>query len=332
MIVDAHNDLLLEVAHRRTEDNPFATSWLAQLQKGGTGLQVCPISVDLDREPRPPLYALLEQVTAFSRAVRENADAVTAVRRRADLDIVGGELRMGLMLSIEDCAPFGRDIDWVDMFWELGVRMVSLTWNRRNNYADGAAEPADGGLSRLGGRLVDRLGDAGMILDLAHASERTFYDILERAPEANVVVSHSCCRAVHDVPRNLCDDQLRALAERGGVLGLMFLPLAVDPDAPTLDRLMDHVDHAVAIMGVNHVGFGADFMRQIVELGIEDPAPGDAFLAPGGRIDGDLEGVAGPEHYPQVVDALRGRGYEGSRLEAITSANLLRVLRAGLPA
>jgi membrane dipeptidase len=120
------------------------------------------------------------------------------------------------------------------VFWELGIRMVSLTWNRRNSYADGGAEPADGGLSRLGGRLVDLLADTGMIIDLAHASVRTFFDILERAPAAPVIISHSACRAIHDVPRNVDDEQLRALAERGGVLALMALPLAIDPVQPRL--------------------------------------------------------------------------------------------------
>ncbi|MFT3864433.1 MAG: membrane dipeptidase [Solirubrobacterales bacterium] len=332
MIADAHNDFLLAVAARRRDDNPFAATTLGPLRAGEVGMQVCPISVDLDQEPRAPLFALLEQVTSFARAVRENEDAVVAVARRSDLDAVEAGSRIGLMLSMEDCSAFGRDLDWVEMFWELGVRMVSLTWNRRNLYADGGAEKVDGGLSELGRRLVDRLVAAGMIIDLAHASRRTFFDVLGQAPAATVVVSHACCRAVYDVPRNLDDDQLRALAERGGVLGLMVLPLAVDPRTPTLARFVDHLDHAVATIGIDNVGLGADFMRQIVEAGVEDPTPGDAYLGPGARIDDDIDGVSGPEHFGLLVDALRARGYEGDRLAAITHGNLVRVLRAGLPA
>ena len=162
LIVDAHNDLLTELAKRRDEKNPFATHWLRRLLAGGVGLQICPISIDLDREPRAPLYALLEQVTAWSRAIRENDKIVCAIRTRSDLTRLSDGSRLGLMLAIEDCSPFGRDIDWVEVFWELGVRMVSLTWNRRNSFADGGAEPADGGLSRRGGALVDRLVEAGM--------------------------------------------------------------------------------------------------------------------------------------------------------------------------
>lgn len=331
LIADAHNDLLAEVALRRRETNPFATHWLGKLRRAGIGLQICPISVDLDREPRAPLYALLEQVAACYRAVRENDGEVCAVTARAHLAQVRDGSRLGLMLSIEDSSPFGRDLDWVEPFWEFGVRMVSLTWNRRNNYADGGAEATDGGLSRLGARLVDRLAEAGMIIDLAHASERTFFDVLERAPAAAVAVSHAGCRGVHDVPRNLSDDQLGALAERGGVLGMMLLPLAIDPRQPTLDRFVDHVDHAVSVMGIEHVGLGSDFMRQLVEAGVEDPSPSDAYLGPEARIDDDLDGVTGPEHYHQVLAALERRGYRGARIEAVTADNFLRLLQVALP-
>ena len=200
--------------------------------------------VELEYLPDAATRVALRHVAAFHRALRLNAGRVRSVCARADVDGEG----IGLMLSLEGVEPLGNRPELVEAFWALGVRMVGLTWNRRNAFADGLAEP--GGLTALGRELVDRLVDLGAILDLAHASERTFADVVERSRDTPLVISHACCRAVHDTPRNASDDQLRAVAERGGVLGLMALPLVVDPERATIERLCDHLDHAVSVMGI----------------------------------------------------------------------------------
>ncbi len=327
MIVDAHNDLLLELVRRSEEERPFERYWLGALEAGGVGLQVCPTFVGEEHLLQATPCALL-QAAAFHRALWECPDRVVQVRARADLDRLDG--RVGLMLSMEGVEPLGYDPGLIDVFWALGVRMVSLTWNRRNAFADGLAEPEGGGLSRLGERLVDRLAELGAILDLAHASERTFEGVLERAGEATVVVSHAGCRAVCETPRNLADGQLHALAERGGVLGIMALPLTVDPEAPTLERLVDHVDHAVSVMGIEHVGLGADFIHQVARAeGAQDTR--NTLMPPGMKLDAVVEGLEGPADYPSLVEALRRRGYDGARLDAILGGNFLRLFRAALP-
>lgn len=332
-IVDAHNDLLLEVAfraHRRREANPFARRWLPHLEAGGVALQVCPVFVDLEFLPESGLRQGLGQIAAFHRAVRENEGRVIAVRQQADLGPVERRERIGLMLSLEGAEPLGYDPWLIEVMWELGVRMLSLTWNRRNAFADGAAETGAGGLSELGRRLVDLCVERGLILDLAHAGEQTFREVLERAPDAPIVVSHAGCHAVHDHPRNLSDDALGALAARGGVLGVMLHPLAVDPEEPTLDRVVDHVDHAVEVMGIEHVGLGSDFTRQLIHA-IGWVEPPDALLPPGMRTDAAITDLAGPEEFGNLVAALAGRGYEGERLRAVLGGNFMRVLQDALP-
>lgn len=271
---------------------------------------------------------MLDQVGAFHRTLRENGERVRPVLTRADVDDDG---RIGLMLALEGVEALGHDPGGMEALWELGVRMVSLTWNRRNAFADGAGEPAGGGLSRLGEELVDRLGELGAIVDLVHTSERTFWDVLERADGAALLVSHAACRAVLDHPRNLRDEQLRALAERGGVLGLMQLPIVIDHERLTIERVVDHLDHAVAVMGADHVGLGGDFIGQVDSVvGVELP-PGAALLPAGMALDAAIEGLTGPEDYPNLVGALEARGYGGERLEGILSGNLLRLFRGALP-
>jgi membrane dipeptidase len=330
-IVDAHNDLLMELNFRRAEPTPFATYWLNNLRSGGVQLQVCPVyTAELELLPERALRQGLEQVMACKRAVRENAEQVTLVQTRSDLKLVESSDRLGLMLSMEGAEPLGYDPEMADIFWELGVRMFSLTHNRRNAFADGAAEPAHGGLSNLGKQLVDRLAAFGAMIDLVHTSERTFYDILERSGEAPILVSHAACRGIIDTPRNLSDDQLQALAKRGGVLGLMLLPLVIDPDRPTVARAIDHLDHAVEVMGIDHVGLGGDFIRQVFRAVIAHAQP-DSLLPPGMAMDAAIDNITGPENYPAFVAALRERGYTGKRLNAVLGGNFRRIFRKALP-
>jgi membrane dipeptidase len=328
-IVDAHNDLLMELAHReaRGEADVFARYWLEPLRRGGVVLQVCPLFTDLGRLPEGALREVMGQVMAFNRALRENPDAVRRVRTRADLEAPDGG-RIGLMLSLEGAEPLGYDPRMAELMWDLGVRMLGLTWNRRNPFADGAGESGAGGLSRLGRELVAVCAELGMIVDLAHASERTFWDVLEAEPDVPVVCSHAACRALLDHPRNLSDEQLRALAARGGVLGLMLHPLAIDPADHSLDRALDHLEHAVEVMGAEHVGLGADFTRQVGRALGHEPL-GDALLPAGMGMDDTLDGLAGPEDYPNLVAALRRRGRED---DGVLSGNFLRFLAAALPA
>jgi membrane dipeptidase len=328
VIADAHNDLLLELAHRRSEERPFERHWLPKLTAGGVGVQVCALFADSERGPERALAEALALTVAFRRALRECPDRVVSVRTRADLDALNG--RIGLALSLEGCEPLGSSPELIEVFWELGVRIVSLTWNRRNAFADGAAEARDGGLTPLGRELVAGLVELGAIVDLAHTSPRTYWDVLEAARGAPVLVSHACCRALVDTPRNTSDDQLRALAERHGVFCVMALPLVVDPEHPTIERVVDHVDHAVEVMGPDHVGLGGDFIRQVaLAVGIDDPK--DSLLPREHHLSDPVRGLAGPEDYPALVEALRRRGYEGDLLDGILSGNLLRLLRRALP-
>lgn len=327
MIVDAHNDLLLELVLRRLDENPFRERWLPKLRKGGVALQVCPLyAADVPAEEAPAkARAQLEQ---FERALRENPDDVFQVRTRADLAEVGRDGRIGLMLSMEGVEPAAEGFE---EWWDAGVRMVGLTWNAANWAAGGIASPEQG-LTDRGRALVDELVARAVVLDLAHASLETFDEVLERAPY--VACSHACCRALVDIPRNLSDEQLEALAERGGVLGMMALALVVGYENATIDGLLDHVDHAVSVMGTGHVGLGADVIDQVVDAEVEAGEPledviEEALAQGGGRMG--LVGFTGPQHYPALVEGLRRRGYEGESLAAVTHASFLRLFGEALP-
>jgi membrane dipeptidase len=321
-IADAHNDLLMELVLRRHEESPFRRHWLPPLRAGGVRLQITPVYSELGPPRETVLRRALAQVAAFHRALQENPAELRAITGASDVTPLAEDERIGLLLAVEGAEPWEADDDVADDFWQFGVRMAGLTWNFRNAFADGVAEPAQGGLSARGVRLVERLCERGVILDLSHASEQTFRDVLELSGDHPVLISHANCRAVFESPRNVSDGQLEAIAARGGVLGVLAMPFVVDPDEPSIDRLVDHIDHAVAVMGIEHVVLGSDFFAQIARA-----------EAPFAEADPEhaLTGLAGPEDYPALVEVLRRRGYEGANLDAILGGNLVRFLQASLP-
>jgi membrane dipeptidase len=322
VLVDAHTDVLLELAVREgpqlelvLQEGHFERYWLPRIEEGGVGLQICPLygegAMRSDARERT-----LAQEAEFRRVVEQNAERVCQVRESAELD---DSRRLRLVLSMEGVEPLEGDPGAFEEWYGRGVRTASLTWNHANEFAGGIDSPRQG-LTERGRALVHRFAELGVLLDLAHASEQTWHDVLEE--EISFSVTHAGCRAVRDHPRNLADWQLEGLAERGGVLGLMALRFAVDPDAPTLSRWLDHFDHAVAVMGIEHVGLGADFVDQVAHSALSQLTKSELAL----------DGFTGPEDYPLLVTALRERGYDGLRLEAIMSGNWLRVLREALRA
>jgi len=328
VIVDAHQDILLELAVRgeqqswelvlrQGEERLFERYWLPRLDAGDVGIQVCPLYAAEHAPEGNPRDVALAQEAELRRAVAENPERVCQVRSRDELE----DARLRLVLSMEGVEALEGDPGAFDDWYERGVRSASLTWNYPNEFAGGIYTP-DQGLTGRGRALVRRFDELCVMLDLAHASEQTWRDVIDEGIAFSV--THACCRAVLDAPRNLADWQLEALAERGGVLGMMGLAFVVDPEEPTLSRWVDHFDHAVDVMGIEHVALGADFVDQA------EPPENEATAAV--KSQQGLEGFTGPEHYPALVSALRERGYDGERLEAITSGNWLRVLRDSLPA
>ena len=214
------------------------------------------------------------------------------------------------MLALEGVECFGVETWPADVFHALGVRMAGLTWNRRNAFADGAAEEG-GGLSRLGRELVDRLVSLGVILDLAHASRGVSTPRSSSGrPARRCSARTAAAEAVYDTPRNLDDDQLRALADAGGLFGLMLHPIAIGPEQRTIDGVIDHLEHAVSVMGADRVCLGGDFTRRLWEAMPPPPEPKDGLMPPGLTPGLGIEGLVGSEDYPALVEGLDRRRLE----------------------
>lgn len=288
--------------------------------------------------------ALLEQAHVLAR---RHPTRVLLAGNGADVERAHAGGRVAAIPGIEGGHSIEDSLDKLDWFFERGVRVMTLVWNNHlawiRSCQDGAGPGIPEGLSEFGRGVVARMNELGMLVDLSHAGERSFYDTLDCSAHP-VMASHSGCKALHDHPRNLNDAQLRALAARDGVVGIVFHPGFLDAAAREeearvrasdaykalgggddtltftrqselmqrtasplpLARLLDHVCHAAAVAGVAHVGIGSDY-------------------------DGILRGPQGLEHagcYDRLVDGLLGRGFGHDEVRAILGGNMRRAFAA----
>ena len=331
-VADLHLDLLQELLVASDEENPFGARWLEQLRAGGVRLQGCPVYVPAEETGEAGLRVALRQINALRRAVRENPDDVMLVQTRSDLERLDGDGRIGLLLTLEGAEPIGYDLDLVDLLWQLGVRMVTVTRARANLYAGGNAEADGAGLTGLGEALVDRLAGVGMTLDLAHASERSFAEILHRVEgRAPVILSHAGCRALRAAGHNVGDAQMRTVAAAGGVIGVIALPHMIDARDWTVGRVVDHLEHAIDVMGEDAVALGSDFTYQLFQAGALPRLLKDTNMPGGVTLESAVDGLRGPEDFPNLADAMTARGWSETRRRDVLHDNAIRFLTRALP-
>jgi membrane dipeptidase len=304
-MADAHNDLLLGVLHQRERGHadPFGEVWLPQLRAGGVVLQVLPVFTEEQHVGEGALRRAILVIETARWLAELHRDDVAIVETGRDLRSVVASGRIALVLAFEGLEPVGADLAVLEASFRLGVRMASLTWNRRTAFADGAGENDSGGrLTRVGVAAVAAMERTGMILDVSHLSDAGLAHVIEVARRP-FVASHSSCRALQPHPRNLPDDALRAIARSGGFVGINAFGAFLAPDA-TVDDFLRHVVHAVSVVGADHVGLGMDFVEDLFVL--MDPVLGGALVAPV-----DLPTVTGLQRPadladlgPRLVDAL----------------------------
>jgi membrane dipeptidase len=232
------------------------------------------------------------------------------------------------VLHFEGCRPLLGDVELAREFHRLGLRSAQLTWNYRNELADAIGAVAPGGLTPKGREIVAELDRLGFLFDASHLAEQGFWELLElvRSP---VVASHANATAVWPHPRNLTDEQIEAIAARGGYVGVCFFPAFVGPD-PTLERLLDHVDHLAQLVGIDHIAVGPDYVDFALDLMTADMTAGGAPVDYGASFEFP-EGLQRVETLPVFTAGLLGRGYGREEAAKILGGNVLRVLGAVLP-
>jgi membrane dipeptidase len=232
--------------------------------------------------------------------------------------------KIALVIAMEGALALGPDESILEIFFELGVRMISFTHMGRTLLADGSGEDGAGSrLPRAGVAVLGEMDRLGIVFDVSHLGAAGVEHVLELATRP-VIASHSAARALRDHHRNLTDAQLRGIAATGGVVGLNLLACFVDPENPTIDRVVDHYEHLVGVVGIEHIGVGPDFIADIYD----DLYPTHVDLGSEGldtRLN--IEDLHATRHLPNLTAALLRRGFSERDVRLILGENYLRVFR-----
>ncbi len=279
----------------------------------------------------------LKNIAFYDGEIAAHSDSLLKVKGSADLAEAKRSGRLGIIYGFQDGTPFGESLDRLDLFDDLGVRIVLFTYNRRNLIGDGCLEPANAGLSLFGRELVGRLNEKRVLIDLSHSGERTTLEsiALSRQPAA---ITHAGCRAITDLPRNKTDEQLRKLADKGGVIGIYFMPYLRTSGQPMAEDVIRHLEHALQICGEDHVGIGTDgtippvnvtpqYRKAFADEMAERRKRGIA--APGERADAFtfVPDLNTPRRFETLAYLLAKRGHSDSQITKILGGNFERLFR-----
>lgn len=320
MILDAHSDLLYDVTRRRLtgERRVLERCHRERLYRGGVEGMVLALWTDRAHgetfwEGVPGAESAARRTEIMCEAARaEFAESpwLAVVRTAGEAEAARAAGKLYAFLAVEGMDAIGIDLEGIDRYADFGVRLGMLTWNGENALAAGAGCDPDQGLTELGRRAVRRMRERGIVLDVSHLNRRGFWDALEAA-EGAVIASHSNCTALCDVPRNLTDEQLRAIRDCGGVVGVNSFHGFVHRDAQrqTVETLALHAAHMAEVMGPEHVGCGFDFCH---------------FMGPGNESAAGIEDAGQAEAFLYCLEKL---GMSAAEREGITRGNFLRVLK-----
>ena len=355
IIIDTHADtpqvLLDEGVDLADPASPYMVS-IPKMRAGHLGAEFFSIWVDVAWPRQDLIHRALDLIDAVDQQVARHPEALGMASTAGDIERLHREGKIAILMGVEGGHEIEGDLRILDIYYRLGVRYMTLTHTKNNDLGDSSGDqPQWNGLSPLGRQAVERMNRLGMMVDISHVSDATFYAALA-ATRAPLLASHSSCRALCNAPRNMTDDMIRALAKNGGVMDINFysgflsdayrdayakvekqVDAAVaaarvraaaqgkrlsyaeeaaiqrqwtkDLPTPSYTVIADHIDHAVKVGGIDHVGLGSDF----------------------DGIDSAPRGMEDVSKLPDLVRELARRGYSEEDLEKILGGNLLRVMR-----
>ena len=354
IIIDTHADtpqMMLDEGYDLADsDSPYMIS-IPKMRQGHLGAEFFSIWVDVAWPGQDLIHRALDLIDAVDSQVKLHSDALEPARSAEDVRRLHRQNKVAILMGVEGGHIIENDLRALDIYYRLGVRYMTLTHTKNTDWADSSGDTArHNGLTDFGRQVVERMNRLGMMVDISHVSDKTFYDAIA-VSKAPVIASHSSCRALCNAPRNMTDDMIRAVARNGGVVDINFYSAFLDQtfrneyhkkskqmDAaveaerqrlakqgkrlsyaeenkirqrfqsdmpvPSFTVIADHIDHAVKVGGVDHVGLGSDF----------------------DGVDTIPRGMEDCSKIPALVRELVRRGYTQAELMKILGGNVLRVM------
>ena len=307
-VIDTHCDTPSEILRGRNLaiDNESAHVDFPKLRQGGVDAAFFALYIPADKEVDEAFEHAEKLYECVADTIACNSDKATIATTEQQAFENKSKGLFSIFIGLENGSPIGEDIERVKYFYNKGIRYITLCHSANNLICDSCATEQKRwhGLSPFGRKVVAEMNRLGMLVDVSHLSDEAFYDVLKCSTKP-VVATHSCCRALADHPRNMTDDMIRALAAAGGVIQINFYPYFLENGykegnpRPPYQRIVDHIDHVVALVGIDHVGIGSDFD------GIE--------VTPEGMEDISM--------MPRVFEEMRSRGYSEEDIAKVASIN-----------
>ncbi len=341
-VIDGHADTILnqigEDLHTDDDEDPdfnlanrnnIGHIDVPRLKEGGISGQFFAVWVDPDIDDDQYTQRAIDALDAIHEVCRKHPKKIQVAKTPSEAQQLYSKGTIAAIPCIEGGHAIKGSLRNLRTFFRLGARYMTLTWMNNNRLGDASGgDSKHGGLTEFGRCVVREMNRLGMIVDLSHVSEDTFFDAV-RESKTPPIASHSCCRSINDHHRNLTDSEIEAIAEAGGVIGICFYPEFLDedfseamehardeygeeedipkeelPEVP-VDRILDHIDHVVSVAGTEHVGFGSDF-------------DGVGYLPDGMEDCSDVT---------DIIEELENRGYTEEEVKRIAGGNFMRVFR-----
>jgi membrane dipeptidase len=270
----------------------------------------------------------LQFIAAWSGFAGRNSHVFSLVGKADDLDAAKAKQKIAVIMGLQNADEFREPKD-VKAFYELGLRCAQLTYNTQNLLGSGSTERVDGGISDYGVEIIKAMNEVGMLIDVSHSGDKTTLDAIEMSPKP-IAFTHSNCRALNNHPRLKTDEAIRKLAAKGGVMGITGVRMFVkDKEPTTVEDIVDHIDHVVKLVGIDHVGIGSD-----ADLMGYDHMPPDQYkqLKAGYKASYafrdkiDTDGFDHPRKVYDLTAALIRRGYSDANIQAVLGGNFRRLL------
>ncbi len=320
MIFDGHSDIWSDVTKKTLdgEKDILRKYHLKKLREGRISGSIFVIWVDPPYTDNP-YKRTMEIMNSINKELEFCKKELIIAKSYEDIGKAVEEDKFYIFIGLEGLSSIGGNLDLIDSYYDFGSRHASLTWNEENLLATGVKGNPDRGLSELGKKAVKKINNKNMLMDVSHLNEKSFWDVVSTT-DAPIIASHSNCRALCNVPRNLTDDQLKKIAETDGLVGINSFNQFVhkDKNKQNVEMLVRHVAHMAEIMGTDHIGVGMDYCDFL------DDSSMNSFSSQETSYTRGLEDAS--KSY-NIIEEMRKAGFSKEEIEKIAYKNFHRVIK-----